>query len=184
VTADREPERLPSGRPSDDEYARYAAADIAAVVGDDAVAVLRQQAEATLSLFGGFGEERSRGLTYAPGKWTIREVLGHLVDDERIFVYRALTIARGDPAPLPGFDENGYVRLAEFESRSLADLLAEYRAVREGTVAFFASLPEPAWLRRGIVNGYGASVRGLAFHIAGHELHHLRVVRAKYRASR
>jgi DinB superfamily len=176
----REP--VPSGRPQADEYASYAAADIAEVAGDDIVSILRQQALETLSLFGDLGEERIRGLTYAPGKWTMKEILGHLADDERIFAYRALTLARGDSAELPGFDENAYVRLAEFESRPLADLLAEYRSVRESSVSLFAGLPPSAWLRRGMVNGYSATVRGLAFHIAGHELHHHRVVRERYLA--
>jgi hypothetical protein len=175
-------EHVPSGRPQADEYASYAAADIAAVMGDDIVAILRSQALETLSLFGDLGEERVRSLTYAPGKWTIKEILGHLADDERIFTYRALTLARGDSAELPGFDENAYVRLAEFEACSLADLLAEYQSVRESSVSLFSGLPQSAWLRRGMVNGYVASVRGLAFHIAGHELHHHRVVRERYLA--
>ena len=90
------------------------------------------------------------------------------------------TIARGDASELPGFDENEYVRSAEFESRSLANLLAEYQSVRESSISLFSGLPPSAWLRRGMVNGYSASVRGLAFHIAGHELHHHRVVRERY----
>ncbi len=175
-------EHVPSGRPQAGEYADYAEAHIAAVEGNDIVSILRQQALATLSLFGDLGEERIRSLTYAPGKWTMKEILGHLADDERIFLYRALTIARGDSTELPGFDENAYVRLAEFEARPLADLLAEYRSVRESAISLFAGLPQAAWLRRGSVNGYSATVRGLAFHIAGHELHHHRVIRERYLA--
>jgi hypothetical protein len=120
------------------------------------------------------------GSTYASGKWTLKEVVGHLSDDERIFAYRALTIARGDPTPLPGFDEKTYVGAAGFETRALADLLAEYRSVRDATITLLRGLPAEAWLRRGIVNEYEASVRGLAFHIAGHELHHLRILRERY----
>jgi hypothetical protein len=174
-------EQAKFGRPEAGEYADYAAADIAEVEGDDILVILRRQELETVSLFGGVGEEGSRGLRYAPGKWTIKEVLGHLADDERIFAYRALALARGDRTPLPGFDENEYVRLAEFESRSLESLLAEYWAVRESSIALFSGLSESAWLRRGMVNGYPASARGLAFHIAGHELHHHRVVRDRYR---
>lgn len=169
-----------SGRPGAGEFASYATADIDYVEGDDAVDVLARQQRETVELFESIGETRAAGLTYAPGKWTVKEVLGHLADDERIFAYRALCVARGDTRPLAGFDENDYVAAAAFEARSLESLLAEYRIVREATIALFAALTEEQWLRRGNVNGYEASVRGLAFHIAGHELHHLRVLREKY----
>jgi DinB superfamily len=125
-------------------------------------------------------EEAIRALRYAPGKWTLKEVVGHLIDDERIFAYRALCVARGDARRLPGFDENEYVAATDFESRPLPRLIAEYRAVRAATLALFAPLTAEEWVRRGNVNGYEASVRGLAFHVAGHELHHLRTLREKY----
>ena len=121
------------------------------------------------------------GRSYAQGKWTLKEVLGHLADDERIFAYRALCVARGDPRELQGFDENAYIASAGFEQRAWSDLLAENRSVREATLTLLGGLPPEAWLRRGTVNGYRASARGLAFHIAGHELHHLRVLRERYR---
>ena len=166
-----------SGRPDDGEFAPYARADIDFVAGDDAVAALEDSGRTVSELLQSLGEDR---ITYAPGKWTIKEVIGHLIDDERIFAYRALCVARGDPRPLPGFDENDYVRATDFESRSLTSLAAEYDAVRRATIAFFESLREDEWLRRGTVNGYEASVRGLAFHVVGHELHHLRTLREKY----
>lgn len=172
--------RYSSGRPLPGEYAEYAGPDIDQVTGDDAVEVLGALADDTLALLTPLDERLASGLTYAPGKWTLKEIVGHLADDERIFTYRALCIARGDPGELPGFDENLYVSGAGFERRPLADLLAEYRAVREATLTLFAGLPHEAWLRRGTVNGYIASARGLAFHIAGHELHHLRILREKY----
>ena len=134
----------------------------------------------TLGLLGRIDEDGAAGLTYAPGEWTLKEVVGHLADDERIFTYRALSIARGDSFELPGFDQNLYVAGAGFEQRSLAGLLGEYRAVRQATLELFSGFPAEAWGRRGAVNGYTASVRGLAFHIAGHELHHLDVLREKY----
>jgi hypothetical protein len=168
-----------SGRPRSDEIASYALSDVEAVVGDDAVEVLEDQAHDTMKLFAVFGEAGGN-LSYGPGKWSVKQILGHLADDERIFAYRALCIARNDPRELPGFDENQYALYAGFEGRTLVDLLGEYRAVREASLALFRGLPSAAWLRRGIVNGYSASVRGLAFHIAGHELHHLRVLREKY----
>ena len=169
-----------SGRPGDDEIAAYAKPDVDLVAGDDAVAALMAQRRQTTLLVESLDEEQVRGLTYAPGKWTLKEVLGHIADDERIFAYRALCIARGDAAPLPSLDENRLVAAAGFEARSLASLLAEYRSVRQATITLFSGLPAEAWRRRGIVCDYTTSVRGLAFHIAGHELRHMRVVREKY----
>ena len=166
-----------TGRPEPGEYAPYAADDIALVTEDDAVEALRACARGTVALFRALPEER---IAYAPGKWTLKEVLGHLIDDERIFAYRALCVARGDTRPLAGFDEKEYVAATDFEARTFAALLREYAVVRESTIAFFESLTSEEWLRRGVVNGYEASVRGLAFHIAGHELHHLHVVRERY----
>jgi len=171
---------MKSGRPEDGEYAAYAKSDIDYVEGDDAVAALRDQEQVVLDYFGAFTEETANGLTYAPGKWTVKEVLGHLVDDERIFMYRALCVARGESAPLPGFDENLYVTNSNFESRALASIIDEYRSVRRASITLFESLDDEASTRRGTVNGYSASARGLAFHVAGHELHHLRTLRDKY----
>lgn len=171
-----------SGRPLDGEYASYAKADIDYVAGDDAVAALEAQGREVAGLIASLDEGAIAGRRYAPGKWTVKEVLGHLIDDERIFAYRALCVARGDARPLAGFDENDYVAATHFESRSLAVLGEEYRIVRAATIALFEPLTAEEWLRRGMVNGYEASVRGLAFHIAGHELHHLRTLREKYLA--
>ena len=171
--------RLVSGRPGPDELAAYAQADLGMVEGDDAVTALLQQRRETVALFRPFRERRS-DLSYAAGKWTVKQILGHLADDERIFAYRALCIARGDSRPLPGFDENIYARSAGFENRSLGDLLGDYQAVREASVTLFSGLDREAWLRKGIVNDYPASPRGLAFHIAAHELHHHRIVRERY----
>ena len=168
-----------SGRPEPGEYAAYAQADIDAVQGEDAVAALQVQRLATLSLFQRFGEAGG-DVSYGPGKWTLKQVLGHLADDERIFAYRALCIARGDSRPLPGFDENAYAQAARFERRTLADLLADYEAVRDATLTLLWGLDPEAWLRRGLVNGYEATPRGLAFHIAGHELHHHRIIHERY----
>lgn len=170
----------PSGRPGAGEFASYAAGDIELVSGDDAVVALASQLELVSDIFGRLTDDEVRGLTYEPGKWTIKEVLGHLADDERIFAYRALCIARDDDRPLQGFDENAYLRTAGFESRRLEDLISEYRAVRQASIALFTGLSETAWCRTGVVSGHTASVRGLAFHIAGHELHHLRVLKERY----
>jgi len=169
-----------SGRPLDDEFAPYAKSDIDYVAGDDAIETLASQGREVSALLQSLGEESIRGRRYAPGKWTVKEIVGHLIDDERIFAYRALCVARGDTRPLPGFDENEYVAATNFESQSLTNLIAAYRAVRAATIALFEPLTADEWTRRGNVNGYEASVRGLAFHVAGHELHHLRTLREKY----
>lgn len=171
---------LVSGRPVRGEYASYAEADISAVQGDDAVIALTAQGAEVIGLLEGLREHDIAGLTYAAGKWTLKQVIGHMIDDERIFSYRALCIARDDRRPLPGFDEKSYVAATDFESRNLQSLIAEYRAVRGASLSFFQSLTGEEWTRRGEVNGYEASVRGLAFHIAGHEIHHLRIIRARY----
>jgi uncharacterized damage-inducible protein DinB len=173
-------ERRPSGRPQPGEFADYAQADIDYVAGDDAVAALARQRDEVLALLATLDDTRAAGLTYAPGKWTLKEVIGHLCDDERIFAYRLLCIARGDMRPLAGFDEQEYMRDAGFEARALEDLTAEYGSVRAATLSLLGSMTADGWLRRGVVNGYETSVRGLAFHIAGHELHHLRTLREKY----
>jgi uncharacterized damage-inducible protein DinB len=180
MTPPRSAEREPSGRPLPGEYAPYAGADIEAVPGDDAVAALVRLSGETPAFFRELSDLARSGFTYGPGKWTIKEVLGHLVDDERIFAYRLLCVARGEAAELPGFDEKRYAAHAGFEERSLEDLLEEYGLVRAATLALLRGLPPGAWERRGRANGYECSVRGLAFHIAGHELHHRRIVQARY----
>jgi len=170
---------VPSGRPVPGEYADYAQPDIELVVGDDACEVLLRQQGATVSLFRGFGDSGG-DLSYGPGRWSVKQVLGHLADDERIFAYRALCVARGDNRELPGFDETQYVAGAGFTGLSMEDLLADYVAVRGASVSLFRNLSAGAWSRRGVVNGYVATARGLAFHIAGHELHHHKVIAERY----
>jgi len=169
-----------SGRPLPGEFADYAAGDIGFVEGDDAVEALRAQGSRVDSMLRGWSNDAVAGARYAEGKWTPREVIGHLIDDERIFVYRAMCVARGEPLALPGFDEKLYAANAEHESRSVESLRDEYAATRAASVAFFDSLSAQQWTRKGTVNGYTASVRGLAFHVAGHESHHLRILNEKY----
>jgi len=113
-----------SGRPADDEFAPYAKSDIDYVSGDDAIEALAAQGRDVVALLSSLDEDSIRGRRYAPGKWTVKEIVGHLIDDERIFAYRALCVARGDSRPLPGFDENEYVAATDFESQPLANLIA------------------------------------------------------------
>ena len=169
-----------SGRPAPGEFATYAAADIARVDGDDAASALVGQRDEFLALLSPFDDAAVEGVTYAPGKWTLKDVLAHLADDERIFDYRILRIARGDSRELEGFDEKRYAAAAAASRRPWGALLHDYAAVREATLTLLRGLPPAAWERRAVVNGYEASVRGLAFHIAGHELRHLHSIRTLY----
>jgi hypothetical protein len=174
------PAHTRSGRPLPGEFAAYAAADIAQVAGDDALAALASQAERVLALLASVNDEAVEGVAYAPDKWTLKDVVAHLADDERVFGYRMLCLARRDTQLLDGFDEKRYATEASATRRSWASLLADYSAVRNATLTFLDGLPAEAWAHRGIVNGYEASVRGLAFHIAGHELRHLRAIETLY----
>lgn len=171
-----------SGRPEPGEYADYAKEDVLLVRGNDIVEVLGRQIDETLALLSTLDNTRAASLRYAPDKWSVKQVVGHLSDDERIFAYRALCLARNDPRPLPGFEEKDYVRFAAFDSQHYAELLAELRAVRQATIALARGLTREALQRRGLVNGYGATPRGLLFHVAGHELHHVRILRERYLA--
>ena len=117
---------------------------------------------------------------YAEGKWTIKEILGHIVDDERIYVYRALRFARNDSTELPGFDQDQYARYSEANQRDCRDLLDEFSLVRQSTIAFFKSLNVTALMRTGVADGQSVSVRALAYHIAGHELRHMNIIRERY----
>lgn len=172
--------RSASGRPEPGEYAPAHDADVAAMPGDDVVTVLARSRDDLRAAIAPLADAVVDGVRYAPGKWTIKDILQHLVDDERSYAWRALAIARGEPREQPGFDENLYARRAQAERRSLADLLVEHDAVRTSTLAMFSSLPAEAWRRRGVSNGDPVTVRGLGFQMAAHELHHLRVVRERY----
>jgi hypothetical protein len=165
--------------PAAGEYAPHYAGYVARVPAGDVVARLRRQIAETAALLRPLDPAKARH-RYAPGKWSTIEVLGHISDTERIMAYRALRIARADETPLAGFDENVYVPPAEFERRSLADVLGEFEAVRAATVALLGGLPGAAWTRWGVVNGQRVTVRALAHIISGHELHHVEVLRTRY----
>jgi uncharacterized damage-inducible protein DinB len=169
----------PIARPQNNEYPPYYAGYIAQVPDGDLVDALRSQIGETLSLVRAIPEERASH-RYAPGKWSIKEVVGHMSDVERIMGYRMLRIARGDTTPLAGFDENAYVPIANFEARSLASLAGEFEQVRRATVAFVEHLDADAAGRRGTANNLEISARALAYIIAGHERHHVRILRERY----
>lgn len=117
---------------------------------------------------------------YAPEKWSVKEVLLHIIDDERIYAYRALRIARNDKTELPGFDQDPYVVASEANNRTPESLLNEYETVRRATLSLFDNLPDDAWLRSGTANNHSVTVRSLVYHLAGHELHHLNILKEKY----
>jgi hypothetical protein len=168
-------------RPAPDEYAAYYAGYVARVPAGDIVAILETQIERTRALLASVPETMADH-AYAPGKWTIREVIGHLSDAERVFAYRALRFGRGDTTELAGFDENAYVPAGGFGGRSLASLIDELVAVRKASVALFRGLPAGAWLRRGVASGHVVTVRALAWIMAGHELHHRAILEERYGA--
>ncbi len=166
-------------RPEADEYAPYYGTYVREVTGDCALAALERQRTSTPALLADVPESRA-GYRYAPGKWSLREVIGHVADGERIFGIRLLRFARNDQTPLPSFDENLYVPEGRFERRSLADVVGELTAVRDATIALVRSLDEETMVRRGTASGKVISVRALAWVMAGHEGHHMKVIRERY----
>jgi hypothetical protein len=148
----------------------------------DVVAALEAQRLQMAQLLAG-RSERDGNFRYAPGKWSVKEVIGHLADSERIFAYRALRIARRDTTPLSGFEQDDYVREAGSGSRELSDLAEEFATVRAATVSLYRSLSDEAWKRRGSANKNEVTVRALAFITAGHELHHRSILEQRYFAA-
>jgi len=149
------------------------------VQGDDVIKALEQQLQSSQKFLKLLSEEQG-GFAYAENKWTLKEVVGHIIDTERIMAYRILCISRGEKQSLPGFDENEYVKNAFFNKRTLTDLINELRAVRESNILLFRSFDEETLSRKGIANGKEISVRAILFMMAGHELHHINVIRTKY----
>lgn len=167
------------GRPAADEFFEYYGKYIDKVPGEDALSALSSQIPETLGLLRPVTEEKALH-RYAPGKWSIKEVVGHLADSERVFAYRALRFGRGDATPLPGFEENQYVPAGHFDLRPLSDVIDEYAAVRAASIALFRGLDAEALVRRGSANGKSVSVRALAWIAAGHELHHRGLLVERY----
>jgi uncharacterized damage-inducible protein DinB len=166
-------------RPESTEYAPYYANYVGHVPQGDVVETLDTQLDATLALVRSLDEDKG-DLRYAPGKWSVREVIGHLIDTERVFAYRALRFARADETPLASFDENAYVTNARFDARLLPSLADEFEAVRRSTVFLFSALNATEWMRRGVASNNTMSVRALAWVTAGHELHHRGILTSRY----
>jgi hypothetical protein len=165
--------------PETDESSPYYGRYISLVPGSDILATLEQQLDSTGSLVAALSEEQGER-RYAPEKWSVKDLLGHVIDSERIFAYRALRIARNDPTPMEGFDQDTYARNAPFGQYRMPDLANEFSAVRTGTLFLLRHLDESSWLRRGNANQTELSVRAIAYIIAGHELHHLQILKERY----
>ncbi|MCY4573799.1 MAG: DinB family protein [Gemmatimonadetes bacterium] len=166
------------GRPAPDEYADFYGTYIAAVK-EPLLDTLEAEADAWRALLADVPPDRE-GHRYAPGKWSVREVVGHVIDAERMFATRAMAFARGDRSHFPSFDENAYADNSGADRRSLADLTDELAAVRRATVLLLRSFDEQTWSRRGVASGYEFTVRSLAWIIAGHSRHHRRVLAERY----
>jgi len=166
-------------RPEATEYAEDDAKYICKGPGSDVWSGLGSQRLQMLQLFAG-RSERDGSFRYAPGKWTVKEVLGHITDTERIFAYRALRFARADQTPLPGFEQDDYVRSGGFSERTLADLAEEFGTVRSASISLFRSFKQDAWPRRGKANEKEVTVRALAFITAGHQIHHRIILEERY----
>lgn len=166
-------------RPGEGEFAPFYAGYISKVKGDDALPALHHQLAETAAFIRSFPTDR-QDFRYAEGKWTPREVFLHILDAERIFAYRALRFARGDANALSGFDQNDYVPESNADLRSLESIANEYEAIRQATISLLEGLTEAQTLRRGPANKMEVSVRALAFIIAGHEAHHMAILRERY----
>ncbi len=170
-------------RPDETEYLPYYGKYVSLVPDGDIINVLSTQLDETLALLREIPESRA-GFRYADDKWSIKELVGHVIDGERIFAYRALRFARNDRTPLPGFEQDDYIRNAAFDERTLDDLASEFESVRRSTIFLFRPLKTEALMRQGLANESVASVRALAYMIAGHELHHRNILRDRYLPSK
>ena len=169
-------------RPDASEHAPYYSRYVDLVPSGDILTTIATQIDGTLAELRKVSEADSLK-RYAPGKWSIREVMGHMIDTERVFAYRALRFARGDRKNLLSFEQDEYVATAQFDRRPWAGLLEEFEAVRRSNLLMFRALDDEAWARQGVANGNPMSVRAAAYVIAGHELHHMNVLREKYGVS-
>ncbi len=166
-------------RPEKSEYAEYYERYVSLVEEADIVAVLERQQAELLEVFQTITEEKSL-YAYAEGKWSIRELIGHLIDGERIFAYRALRISRADKTPIEGFEQEDYIENSNFNNTPLSDLTEELLLTRKANVIFFKNLSADAWLRTGTASDNPISVFALAYIMAGHIRHHLKILNERY----
>jgi hypothetical protein len=165
-------------RPQTDEYSAYASRYVDLVGNEPILEILKQQKDTIYNLFKGIGEDKAMH-PYAEGKWTIKQVLGHMIDTERVHSYRALAFSH-EAIELPGFDQDVYMANATFNLRTLEDIADEYKTVRESTLYLFGAMSEEQSTRKGIASGSPVSVRAFAYMIAGHEMHHIKILKERY----
>ncbi|HSG38411.1 MAG TPA: DinB family protein [Thermoanaerobaculia bacterium] len=165
-------------RPEDTEYASFYGGYIARVPETEVLPVLESQIAEVRALAEAAAEKET--FRYAPGKWSVREMIGHLTDAERVFGFRAFCFSRGEEAALPGFEENQYVAASGYDAVDLASLVREWTLVREGNIEVLRRLPEEAWSKTGTASGWPISVRALAYAMAGHVRHHRAILRERY----
>ncbi len=166
-------------RPETGEFDAYYERYVSLVRDGDIISTLQNQIAETLGILGAIDEEKAV-FRYAEGKWSVKELLGHIIDTERIFAYRALRIARGDATPIEGYEQDDYIKNAEFDKCDLADLAEEFTLVRKSNVLMYQGLSETAWHRRGVANDKEISVRALVYISAGHELYHVNILKERY----
>jgi uncharacterized damage-inducible protein DinB len=166
-------------RPDQSDYAPYYANYIKLVDGEDILKILNDQSKITQDILNSFSEHKGN-YRYADGKWTVKEVVGHLLDTERVFAYRALCIARGEKKSLPGIEQDDYVKEGNFNRRELFELNYEFRLLRESNLLLFRSFTSEMLLNRGFASEASVTVLAILFIIAGHEKHHIKVLREKY----
>jgi uncharacterized damage-inducible protein DinB len=166
-------------RPSQTDYPVYYEAYISKIQADNILEILQQQKEAVKELLTSLPVEKEN-YRYAEGKWSVKELLGHIIDGERIFAYRALRFARNDKTELPGFNQDAYIENADFDSRTMLSLLEEFLSVRDASITLFKNLTEEELSHKGIANGKQVTVNAIQYIVAGHELHHMNILKERY----
>lgn len=166
-------------RPAKSDYAEYYQKYIDLIDGEDIIHILVKLNNEVSDVFNSFPQSKG-DYSYAEGKWTVKEVIGHMMDTDRIFAYRALSIARGERQPLPSFDQDEYVRKGKFNLRNLADLTYEYRLIRESNILMFKGFDQSVYSNRGVAAGNEVTVLALMWMIAGHQKHHLKILKERY----
>ncbi|MFK9090989.1 DinB family protein [Bacillus salipaludis] len=166
-------------RPVENEYPEYFVPYVNLVADGDLLTILKENLDETIALFKEVTEEEGH-FRYAPGKWSIKEVLGHMTDTERIMSYRLLRVGRGDQTPLAGFDENDYINGSQFDQLSNKAILEDFTAVRNATITLMQNMADEAWARIGFANGTEVTPRAIAYIIAGHAIHHGKIIKERY----
>ncbi|SDM61991.1 DinB family protein [Bacillus sp. OK048] len=165
--------------PAENEYPVYYKPYINLVPKGNLVQLLRENLNEVVNLFAGISEEKAH-YRYAPGKWSVKELLGHITDTERIMCYRLLRVGRDDQTPLAGFNENDYVQAAETNNLPIEAIIEDFKAARNATITLIQNLPAEAWTNKGNANGTEITTRAIAYIIAGHQIHHCKIVKDRY----